>query len=100
MTHDNPCSVPDFLRVAYPMETEEQQAVCRLHDARYKAGGSHTVRLAVDLEFAMNLLHAGMTPDMVDQYFIAVRWYGGIFWAGGDMPGAPPLQPPERVETA
>jgi hypothetical protein len=95
MTEDSPCSVPDWLRREFPLETPEQQAVCRWHDAEYADGGDRLDRLVVDLEFAMKLLDAEMEPDTAELYFWGVRQYGGRHWAGGDLPGAePPLPPP------
>lgn len=90
----SPCSVPDWLRFAIPLETPAQQAACRQHDEAYCLGGERAARLREDLRFARRLLHAQMTPDCVERYFWGVRQYGGTHWAGGDAPGAPPLQPP------
>jgi hypothetical protein len=100
MSHESPCSVPDWLRAALPLETMAEQACCRIHDAAYAEGGTHFDRLEVDLQFATNLLDAGMEPDKVDRYFWGVRQYGGLFWLNGDWPGAAPIHPPERIETA
>lgn len=100
MSHESPCSVPDWLRFILPIETLEQQKYCDEHDVSYKQGGTHEDRLRTDLKFALGLLAAGMNPSDVDRYFWGVRQYGGFAWNGGDWPGASPLQPPERLETA
>lgn len=96
--HDSPCSVPDWLRALIPLETEAQQAVCRLHDYEYGRGGTHAERLACDIRFAANLLAAGMAPESVEQYFWGVRQYGGLAWHGGDFQGSAPLTQPLSVE--
>lgn len=54
-------------------------------------------RLLADLELAHGLLCAGMDPYWVDQYYFAVRMYGGLYWAGGDSPGTS-FHPPGRLE--
>jgi hypothetical protein len=94
----SPCSVPDWLRVLLPLETPEQQEVCREHDADYAKGGSRVKRLRADLKFAVNMLNAKMSADDAERYLWGVRMYGGFHWNGGDWPGALPLQEPRREE--
>lgn len=96
----SPCSVPDWLRFLFPLETPRQQQACRIHDARYGRGGSHEQRLWADLHFALDLLSAHMDPDRVEQYYWGVRQFGGPHWLGGDTPGACPVVPssPDAVD--
>ena len=94
----SPCSVPDWLRFAIPLETPEQQDACREHDARYDRGGDRGDRLKVDLWFALDLLDHGMDPDSAERYFWGVRQYGASHWNGDDHAGALPLHPPATSE--
>ena len=110
--------MPEFLRALLPLETPRQQQACRRHDERYSIGGTRRQRLIDDLLFALDLLGAdpntldllrrwcienidpyAMEPDRAEQYFFGVRSWGGIFWLGGDMPGAPLPAPPEIIES-
>ena len=84
------CSVPKWLRLVVPLETPEQIAVCRRHDASYYYGGSKVDRALADGEFFIGLVKSGMEPDQARRYFDAVRNYGGpahripgVSWAFG-----------------
>lgn len=94
----SPCSVPDWLRLALPLETAPEQAACRQHDTLYELGGDRARRLRADLLFGLDLLAAGMDPDRAEQYVWGVRMYGHTHWPNEDGPGAPPLSPPVPVE--
>ncbi len=111
---ESPCSVPDWLRFALPLETPRQQRACRRHDDRYAMGGDSLGRLVNDLVFPLDLLGGDpelleavrasvlactdperMSPERAEQYLWAVRMYGGTHWPGGDAPGTlPPAAPP------
>lgn len=113
----SPCSVPDWLRILFPMETSRQQEGCRRHDDRYDRGGDRRARLVTDLCFALDemgcppelleqvMAHTAwivppgsMDADTAERYFWGVRMYGGSHWRDGDGPGTLPPLPPERSE--
>lgn len=94
----NPCSVPNWLRLLIPLETEWQQNACRRHDQRYALGGVRHDRLLADTYFLQELVEARMDPDLAEMYFWGVRMYGGEHWPGGDAPGVTPPKPPETTE--
>jgi hypothetical protein len=117
--NESPCSVPDWLRFAIPIETPRQQGACRRHDTRYLKGGDRRARFLADLCFALDLVgvpadllerlisqarwnisSGAMDVDDAERYFWGVRQYGCLFWPGGDAPGALPPTPPETPEAA
>ena len=84
------CSVPKLLRLAVPLETDAQIAVCRAHDEAYYYGGSAEWRATVDATFYQGLLAAPMVFGKAALYYRAVRLFGGprlrikgVSWAFG-----------------
>ena len=98
MSATSPCSVPEWLRALIPLETEAQQAACRIHDAEYGRGGSEAERLAADLRLGLNLLAAGMDERLADAYVFSVRAHGASHWHGDAAPGGTILSPPSITE--
>jgi hypothetical protein len=94
----NPCSVPRFLRLVIPYETEAQQAVCAAHDAAYAKGGSRLDRACADARFLLGLLETGMECDRAENYFWQVRFHGHTYWTGGDEPACLPTLTPDTQE--
>ena len=90
----SPCSVPEWLRGLIPLETDRQQRACLRHDDVYAVGGSRTDRFRADLYLGLDLINAGMAPDLAEIYVWGVRLYGHTHWNGDDGPGALPRVPP------
>lgn len=63
--------MPEALRILFPMEAPEVQAICRQHDSDYERGGSRLDRFADDCRFGMRLAEAGFAA--APHYFYGVR---------------------------
>ena len=74
------CSVPRWLRFAIPLETPEEQAVCRTHDRAYYYGGTARERAIADATFLLGLLASSMEVSAAERYYQAVRLFGGPEW--------------------